>query len=212
MQPIADIVNNYAEKHSSPEDILLKELQGYTREHHPEPGMISGQIQGKFLQMISTMICPNFILEIGTMTGYATICLSDGLTSKGELHTIELREKDALAAKQFHKRIPKGAQIFQHIGDAREILTHLVRDWDLVFLDADKVSYVQYYEMILPNVRKGGFIIADNVLFHGSVLEENLKGKNAKAIQAFNEYVSQDDRVECVLLTIRDGLMLIRKK
>ncbi|MFZ9661785.1 MAG: O-methyltransferase [Chitinophagaceae bacterium] len=212
LEPIAEIVSLYAEAHTTPDDPVLSDLCTYTNEYHPEPGMLSGQVQGRFLQMISSMIMPEYILEVGTMTGYASICLSKGLKDSGELHTIELREKDALIAEMFFKRTTKATQIFLHIGNAKEILDQLHRAWDLVFIDADKVSYIEYYEKIIPSVKKGGYILADNVLFHGHVVEETLKGKNAKAIHAFNEYVRKDERVECVLLTIRDGLMLIRKK
>jgi len=126
------------------------------------------------------------------------------------LHTIELRDDDAATAKKYFKQANVN-NIVLHVGDAREIIPTFDEQWDLVFIDADKVSYIDYYELTLPAVKKGGFILADNVLFHGEVLEATLKGKNAKAIQAFNEHVANDKRVEKVLLTVRDGLLLIKK-
>jgi predicted O-methyltransferase YrrM len=150
-------------------------------------------------------------LEIGTLTGYSAICLAEGMPKNGKLHTIEKREKDAMAAQLFFDKSKFANQIQIHTGDALEIIPNLENIWDLVFIDADKVSYIKYYEMLLPNIRKGGIIIADNVLFHGQVLEEPIKGKNAKAIHQFNEYVLADKRVTQVLLTVRDGLLLIMK-
>ncbi|MBP9099755.1 MAG: class I SAM-dependent methyltransferase, partial [Ferruginibacter sp.] len=139
-------------------------------------------------------------------------CLSRGLGENGVLHTIEIREADAETARQYFNRSECRAKIKLHIGNALEIIPELNENWDLIFLDADKVSYIEYYELTLPYLNRGGWIIADNVLFHGEVLKDELKGKNAKAIQAFNEHVSSDSRVEMVMLTVRDGLMLIRKK
>lgn len=174
--------------------------------------MLSGQVQGKFLQMISCMIRPQRVLEIGTMTGYSAICLAEGLKEGGRLHTIELRERDAELARENISRSRFRDRIIVHAGDALSCLSTLQGTWDLVFIDADKVNYIRYYEAVLPSLRPGGFILADNVLFHGEVLEDQLKGKNARAIDAFNGHVRSDARVEHVLLTVRDGLMLIRKK
>jgi predicted O-methyltransferase YrrM len=156
------------------------------------------------------MIRPQKILEIGTFTGFSALCLAKGLQPGGSLHTIELREDDAATAKKYFVQANVNS-IVLHVGDAREIIPSLEEQWDLVFIDADKVSYIDYYELTLPAVKQGGFILADNVLFHGEVLQAELKGKNAKAIQAFNEYVANDNRVEKVLLTVRDGLLLIKK-
>jgi caffeoyl-CoA O-methyltransferase len=202
----------YSALHTSGEEALLMEISAFTFANHPDPGMLSGHVQGKFLQMISAMIAPNFVLEIGTLTGYSAICLAEGLTENGELHTIELREKDASTARDFFIRSRFANRIRLHLGEALTVIEKLKAPWDLVFIDADKINYVNYYEAVMPQVRPGGFILADNVLFHGEVLEDNIKGKNAIAIKSFNEHIRQDNRVECVLLTIRDGLMLIRKK
>jgi predicted O-methyltransferase YrrM len=138
--------------------------------------------------------------------------LAKGLQAGGKLHTLELRAEDAATASGYFKKAGMDNKIELHLGDALEIIPTLNEIWDLVFIDADKVNYINYYELTLPAVKKGGWLLADNVLFHGEVLEENVKGKNAKALQAFNEHVKNDDRVQQALLTIRDGLLLIQKK
>ena len=153
-----------------------------------------------------------YILEIGTFTGYSALCLATGLRSDGELHTIEIRNEDALIASENFKKSKQANQLNLHIGNALEIIPGLPYQWDLVFIDADKVAYIDYYEIIVPKLNTGAVIIADNVLFHGQVLEATIKGKNALAIHAFNEHVANDNRTEQVLLTIRDGLSIIRKK
>lgn len=202
---------DYADVFTAGEDELLVEIEKFTKLSHPEPWMISGKVQGNFLKLISCMLRPENVLEIGTLTGYSAICLAEGMPKNGKLYTIEKREKDAMAAQLFFDKSKFANQIQIHTGDALEIIPNLENIWDLVFIDADKVSYIKYYEMLLPNIRKGGIIIADNVLFHGQVLEEPIKGKNAKAIHQFNEYVLADKRVTQVLLTVRDGLLLIMK-
>lgn len=212
MDIITEAAGKYAERYSSPLDPLLEEVYRETLESHPHAHMISGPVQGLFLQMISRMIKPSAILEIGTFTGYSALCLAAGLADNGELHTIELREEDARTARANFGRTNRGERIILHVGNALDLIPALNRTWDLVFIDADKTNYLAYYNLVLPMVNKGGYILADNVLFHGQVLEERIKGKNAQAIQAFNDHVRHDDTVEQVLLTIRDGLMLIRKK
>ena len=191
---------------------MRDELFELTLSSHDHAHMISSKVQGRFLEMVSYMVQPARILEIGTFTGYSALCLAKGLKKKGELHTIEIREKEAEIARGFFRLSVWNEQIHLHVGNAIDILPSLEHTWDLVFIDADKVHYLDYYRTVLPNVRKGGIIIADNVLFHGEVLKESLKGKNALAIQQFNDHVLQDESVEKVLLTVRDGLMLIRKK
>jgi predicted O-methyltransferase YrrM len=173
--------------------------------------MISGPLQGKFLEMISCMLKPKKILEIGTFTGYSALCLAKGLQKHGELHTIELRENDARTARTFFDRSFFREKIILHTGDALETIGEIEDKWDLVFIDADKENYINYFNLVLPNVKKNGFILADNVLFHGEVLEKEIKGKSAKAIQAFNDYLLTRTDVEKLVLPLRDGLMLIRK-
>ena len=210
-----DIVNTsvqqYSEKYTSPEDELLKKVFDFTIQNHPKHHMISGPLQGKFLEMVSSMIKPKKILEIGTFTGYSALCLAKGLQDDGSLHTIELREEDAKSAKGFFDQSFFKEKIILHIGDALEIVGKLDDMWDLVFIDADKENYINYFNLVLPKVKQNGFILADNVLFHGEVLEKEIKGKSAKAIQAFNEFLLKRTDVEKMLLPLRDGLMLIRK-
>jgi caffeoyl-CoA O-methyltransferase len=210
MELVNHIAEDYAKRFSSPLDDILQEVEDFTLKHHPHAQMLSGHVQGKLLEMISCMIRPHRILEIGTFTGFSALCLAKGLQAGGLLHTIELREDDADSAKKYFKQA-NAENIILHIGDAKDIIPALKEEWDLVFIDADKVSYIDYYELTLPAVNKDGFILADNVLFHGEVLQAELKGKNAKAIQAFNEHVANDVRVQKVLLTVRDGLMLMKK-
>jgi caffeoyl-CoA O-methyltransferase len=202
----------YAEEYTPSEDALLQEVLDYTLQNHPHAHMVSGHLQGTFLQMISYMLQPLRILEIGTFTGYSALCLAKGLQKGGQLHTIEVRKDDAATAKGFFDRSEWKESIILHIGEALPIIDEIEETWDLVFIDADKVSYSNYFNRVLPKVRQGGFILADNVLFHGQVLEEEIKGKNAIAIHSFNDLVVQHDGVEKVMLPLRDGLYLIRKK
>jgi predicted O-methyltransferase YrrM len=174
--------------------------------------MLSGEVQGQFLSMLSCMKKPMHILEIGTFTGYSALCLAKGLDEAGKLHTIENRIEDAQTASGYFNQSKYAHQIKLHIGDAKEIIPTLPHIWDMVFIDANKTGYIEYYEMVLPKLAPGGIIIADNVLFHGEVLENTISGKNAIAIHAFNEHVKNDARTTQVLLTIRDGMLLIQKK
>lgn len=212
MEWIHALAQAYADQITSPEDELLQQVAAATRASHPHAHMLSGPVQGKFLELVSCMLQPRRILEIGTFTGYSALCLVRGLLKDGELHTIELREADAATAQANFNRSNSAGKIILHVGNALDIIPVLGEPWDLVFIDADKVSYTEYYKLVVPAMRQGGVILADNVLFHGQVLEQPVTGKNATAIRAFNDYVQQDDRTEQVLLTIRDGLLLIRKK
>jgi len=211
MQLVHPLVETYAEKFTSPLDGLRDKVEQETLANHEHSVMISGQVQGIFLEMISRMIKPMRILEIGSFTGFSALCLAKGLQPGGVLHTIELRENDAALCEQYFKEAGVEHQIKLHCGNTLNIIPSLKEAWDLVFIDADKVSYIQYYELTLQQLKPGGFILADNVFFHGEVLEEKLTGKNAKAMAAFNEFVARDNRVQQVMLTIRDGLMIIRK-
>lgn len=204
-------VLQYAEKFTSPEDELLEEINQYTVANHPKAHMLSGKLQGKFLEMVSCMIKPRRVLEIGTFTGYSALCLAKGLTIDGEVHTFELRDADAAVAQGFFDRSVYKKNIILHIGDAHQMIGELDETWDLVFIDADKTGYEDYFKLVLPKLRPGGFIFVDNTLFHGQVLEEPIKGKNALAVHAFNEFLQQQPGVEHVLLPLRDGLTLVRK-
>lgn len=210
-----EIVNSkaqeYAERYSSAEDALIKEVADFTRAQHPKAHMLSGHLQGKFLEMISYMLRPRNILEIGTFTGYSALCLAKGLAENGQLHTIELRNEDASTAQRFFNRSFNKEKIKLYIGQASDIIDELNESWDLVFIDADKTGYINYFNRVFPKLKSGGFILADNVLFHGQVLEDELKGKNAVAIQQFNDFILERKDVEKVLLPLRDGLYLIRK-
>ncbi len=212
MDLIHPLVQAYAEKFTSPEDELLHNINVQTQQLHPQAHMLSGHVQGKLLEAISLLLRPKRVLEIGTFTGYSALCLAKGLAEGGQLHTIELRQEDADTSQRNFNLSNARDKIFLHVGNALDIIPALNETWDIVFIDADKVSYIQYYQLVLPKLKSGGVILADNVLFHGEVLEEEIKGKNAKAIQAFNEYVQQDSSTEKVLLTVRDGLLLIIKK
>jgi caffeoyl-CoA O-methyltransferase len=210
-----DLINpktqQYAEEYSSPEDDLLKHIAEYTRNYVNDPGMLSGHLQGKVLEMISNMVRPRRILEIGTFTGYSAIALAKGLTNDGQLHTIELSAPQAEKARKFFNQSEHGEKIILHTGNALNILPELNEEWDLVFIDADKPGYIEYFNLVLPKLRKNGFILADNIFFHGDVFDNEPKGKNPRAIQAFNKYIKERTDIDKVILTIRDGLYLIRK-
>jgi predicted O-methyltransferase YrrM len=203
-------IQQYAEDLSSPEDALLREVNEYTQSH-PESQMLSGHLQGKVLEMLSCMIRPRRILEIGTFTGYSALCLAKGLTEDGQLHTIEIRESEAVKAREFFSRSAYGSQIILHLGSALDIIPTLNEIWDLVFIDADKPAYVEYFNLVFPKLKKNGFIFADNIFFHGQALEEEPGNKSAKGIQRFNDFIRRRSDVDKVVLTIRDGLYLIRK-
>ncbi len=208
------LIDIYLEKHSSPESELLHQLTRETNLKVVYAQMISGHLQGRLLALISKMICPKLILEIGTFTGYSAICLAEGLVPGGQLITIDSNEEiDALARKYF-ALAGLEEQITKLTGKAVDILPTLEGDVDLVFLDADKINYALYYDIIIDKVRPGGFILADNVLWYGKVVESVLPSsdKDTPAIKAFNEKIQQDSRVENVMLPIRDGLTIIRKK
>lgn len=211
MELINPLAEQYAEQFTTPNNKILHTIHQQSL-LHSQAHMLSSEVQGSLLAFISQLIRPKYILEVGTFTGYSALCLCTGLQPDGELHTIELREKDALESSANFKLAGKENQINLHIGNALDIIPALHHKWDIVFIDADKTGYITYYELALERLQENGIIIADNVLFHGQVLEDNMTNKNAKAIHAFNEYVANDTRTEQVLLTIRDGLLFIKKK
>jgi len=212
MELVNELSEKYVDAFTSDEEALLQSVNEYTMQHHPHAHMLSGKVQGQFLSSISQLLQPKRILEVGTFTGYSALCLAQGLQPDGLLYTLELRAADAVTAQQYFDQSTYKEQLKLLVGDAKAIIPTLNETWDIVFIDADKTGYIDYYELILPNLRPNGLLIADNILFHGQVLEPEITGKNAKAIHAFNEHVKKDDRVQQVLLTVRDGLSFIRKK
>ncbi|MEN9548543.1 MAG: hypothetical protein RIR12_1134 [Bacteroidota bacterium] len=212
MELIHPLVQAFAEQHSSAEDALLQEINEYTTKQHQEPQMLSGHLQGKVLEMISCMIQPRRILEIGTFTGYSALCLAKGLTDDGQLHTIDIRENDVQLARSYFDRSVYSSKIMAHCGSALDIIPHLNETWDLVFIDADKPAYIEYFNLVFPRLRKNGFILADNIFFHGQVFQSEVKGKSAKGMKAFNAYINERTDIEKCVLTIRDGLYLLRKR
>jgi predicted O-methyltransferase YrrM len=212
MEFISQAADLYVQEHSTATSKLLQEIHDFTYQHHVEPHMLSGPVQGKFLSMISRMIKPKRVLEIGTFTGYSSLCLAEGLETDGVLHTIEMRAADAEIAQRFFDKSDYKSKIQLHVGDAHQLISSINEDWDLVFIDADKTGYIDYFNFLNEHVRPGTFLLFDNVLFHGEVLSENIKGKSAKAIAAFNEHLKKINNIDFVMLTIRDGITIIQKK
>ena len=205
-------LESYIENHTTPETELLKKINRTTHLKTFYPNMLSGHVQGMFLEMISRMIHPESILEIGTFTAYSAVALAQGLQNDGKLITIEIDEELEAVIREFIARSGLDRNIELMIGDALKIIPELESRFDLVFIDADKEQYVDYYEMVLPKVNPGGFILADNVLWSGKVLEDDRRSdKETMGIKKFNAHVRDDNRVEQVILSVRDGLMLIRK-
>ncbi len=205
-------LEQYILDHTSPEDPVLAELNRETWVRTVHPQMLAGHLQGKILEMISRMLRPSRILEIGTFTGYSSICLVKGLVENGQLITIEKDDEITAFAEKYISRSGNADSISLLIGDAMDIIPTLNDSFDLVFLDAEKDEYLDYYELVLPKVRTGGFILADNVLWGGKVIQEPQNGDHfTGGILAFNEHIRKDKRVEQVILPVRDGIMLIRK-
>ena len=211
MEIINPLAENYIKKLSSSPHAFLQQILNDTNTTHPHAHMVSGAVQGQFLQMISKMLQPLKVLEIGTFTGYSALCLAEGLQTNGEIYTIELREEDAATAQNNFNKSSYKENIKLYVGDAKNIIPTLKHEWDIVFIDADKTGYIEYYELTLPQLKNNGILLVDNVLFHGHVLEDIVTGKNAKAIHDFNTHVSNDIRTEQVILSVRDGISFIRK-
>jgi predicted O-methyltransferase YrrM len=212
MKIINKDIEKYVESQTTPEDDVMKKLNRETYLKTYYPNMLSGVVQGKVLEMFGHMIGPNRILEIGTFTGYSAIAMAKGLPEDGKLITIDINEELESFVRKYIEESGLNDKIEFIIGNALEIIPELDETFDLVFIDADKEQYLDYYKLILPKVRKGGFILADNVFWDGRVLEDDSKSdKETFGVKAFNEYVKNDERVEQVILSIRDGLMLIRK-
>jgi len=206
-------INDYCEKYTQKEDDVLYQLHRETHQKILRPRMLSGHLQGQLLTMFANMISPEKILEIGTYTGYSAICLARGLKAGGELHTIDINEELEDFAYSFFEKAGLGQQIKMHVGDAMEIIPDLKMQWDLVFIDADKENYINYYNLVLDTVKPGGFIIFDNELWSGKVTQiVNPKDKETVTLVNLAEVLEEDDRVENVLLPVRDGLFMVRKK
>lgn len=214
MEFISKELDTYVSEHTSEESQLLEQLNRDTWANVMMPRMLSGHLQGRVLSMITQMIRPKRVLEIGTYTGYSALCMAEGLADDGVLHTIDINEELEDMVRGYIDEARLTDKVHYHIGNAIDIIPQLNEEWDMVFIDADKENYWQYYEMTFPRVRKGGFIIADNVLWSGKVLMEDEKkpDKDTRAIMEFNQKVHLDNRVENVLFPIRDGLMVVRKK
>lgn len=208
-----DPINFYAEKHTTPEDAVQEALNKETHATVRGAHMISGHLQGVVLEMLSLMLKPNSILELGTYTGYSAISLSKGLQDGGMLHTIDIDPYLQDMRNKYWKDAGIAHKITQHLGDAKDIIPKIKGAFDLVFIDADKKSYNQYFDLVVDRIPSGAFIIADNVLFHGEVvLPADQQSSAAAHIHEFNQKVAADQRVEQVILPLRDGLSIIRKK
>ena len=211
MHFISQELEEYIEKHSQNEPELLAQLNKETYQKILLPRMLSGHFQGRVLSMLSKLIRPVTVLEIGTYTGYASLCLCEGLQENGQLHTIDIKEELVDFQRKYFDKSPWGNQIFQHLGEAISIIPTLNLKFDLVFIDADKENYINYFEMIVPKMNKGGIILSDNVLWSGKVLEPLQKNDSSTEILIrYNELLKNDPRVETVLLPIRDGLTVSR--
>lgn len=211
MHFISQELEDYIEQHSEKEPQHLAALNKETYQKILLPRMLSGHFQGRVLSMLSKLIRPINILEIGTYTGYSALCLCEGMQENGQLHTIDIKEELVDFQRKHFDKSPWGYQIVQHLGEALDIIPTLDMQFDLVFIDADKENYIHYFELIVPKMNKGGIILSDNVLWSGKVLEPLQKNDvSTKVLLEYNELLKNDPRVETVLLPIRDGLTVSR--
>ncbi len=211
MDFLPDDIARYVEEHTNPESELLKMINRETHAQVLMPRMLSGHVQGRFLAMISQFIRPNYVLEIGTYTGYSAICLAEGLEPDGKLITLDVNEELESRVRGYFHQSGLEAKIDYRIGDASKIIPSLDFMFDLVFIDADKENYATYYDLVFDKVNSGGVILADNVLWSGKVTQAKID-KDTRALIEFNKKVNLDARVENLLLPLRDGIMMIRKK
>ena len=211
MEFIDPLLDKYVCEHTANESDLLKKINRETHLEVLQPRMLSGHFQGRVLSMFSKMIRPERILEIGTYTGYSAICLAEGLTPNGKLVTIDINEELAARVRGYISESTYAKQIDYLVGNAMELIPALNEKWDIVFIDADKDNYINYYHLVFPMVKVGGYIIADNVLWSGKVIDLSQQDKDTSLLREYNQLVHQDDRVEEVLFPIRDGLMIARK-
>ncbi|MFK7833097.1 MAG: O-methyltransferase [Winogradskyella sp.] len=209
---LPEALDDYVVSHSEQEPELLQQLTRETYQKILQPIMLSGPYQGRVLSMISKLIRPKSILELGTFTGYSTLCLAEGLQDDGELHTIDINEELVDFQRKYFNKSTYGPQIIQHTGSALDIIPKLNHSFDLIFIDADKPNYSNYFHLIIDKLNAGGIILSDNVLWHGKVLEPlDDKDKSTKAVLDYNTLLKNDTRIETVLLPIRDGLTISRK-
>ena len=213
MNFLSEELDNYVVIHSQDEPELLQQLNRETYQKILQPRMLSGHYQGRVLSMISKLINPKNILEIGTYTGYSALCLAEGMQLSGELHTIDINEELFDFQRKYFDKSGYGEQIFQHLGNALDIIPKLNKTFDLVFIDADKENYANYFHTIIDKLNKGGIILSDNVLWSGKVLETKFKKEDTStpALIEYNKLLKEDKRVETVMLPIRDGLTISRK-
>ena len=211
MHFISEKLDEYVVKHSEDEPALLKALTRETYQKILQPRMLSGHYQGRVLSVLSKLIRPKVILEIGTYTGYSALCLAEGLDQKGVLHTIDINEELLDFQRSYFDKSDYGSQIFQHLGPAADIIPTLDNTFDLVFMDADKPNYINYFNQIIDKLNPGGVILSDNVLWSGKVVEKlDPKDQDTKALLEYNSLLNSDKRIETVLLPIRDGLTISR--
>jgi len=213
MEILPEAIEDYVVKHSEDEPELLQQLSRETHQKILQPRMLSGHYQGRVLSMISKLIGPKYILEIGTYTGYSALCLAEGMQNDGELHTIDHNEELFDFQRKYFDKSDYGKQIHQHLGNALEIIPKLNMTFDLVFIDADKENYSNYFNSIIDKLNPRGLILADNVLWSGKVIEKiDDKDIDTKGVIAFNTLLKNDPRIETIILPIRDGLSISRKK
>ncbi len=203
-------IQAYIEQNLSPQQDLLNELEKETYQKTVLPQMISGHYQGRILSMISKLIRPKNILEVGTFTGFSTLCLAEGLTPEGIIHTIDKNDEFQSLQQKYFDRSPYHKQIKTYLGNALEWIPQLSIKFDLAFIDADKKNYPAYFEMILPKMNQGGLILADNVLWYGKVTDADAKDAESLALKAYNEILAKDPRVEVFILPVRDGISVAR--
>jgi predicted O-methyltransferase YrrM len=205
-------IQNYAESFTSEENGVLRQLRQKTFGERDDKSMLSGFYQGRLLSSLSKIIHPKRILEVGTYMGYSALCLAEGLSDDGKIITLDVNEETNAIAKEFWAQTPFYSKIEAYLGDGTQIIPKLNETFDLVFIDADKPNYANYYDLVFPKLRIGGVVLADNVLWSGKVLNAENEDENTQALHEFNKKIQADERVSNILLTVRDGLMMVRKE
>ena len=210
---LPEALDKYIVDHSEDEPQLLQELTRETYQKVLQPIMLSGPYQGRVLSMLSKLISPKSILELGTFTGYSTLCLAEGLDKNGIIHTIDINEELEDFQRKYFNKSGFGNQIVQHIGNAIDIIPNIKEEFDIIFIDADKPNYSNYFHLVIDKLKSGGILLSDNVLWHGKVVEKlNPKDISTKSVLEYNNLLKNDNRIETIVLPIRDGLTISRKK